>query len=151
MSNKEFKAKVNEICNFIKTQPKFDHALDIDDRLKYSYQCEAAFDKNLRSDYRRLSTFIFDISLAESYELDDLSKTLSKIINSCKNDIKLFAELILVLNHKAWQHDYIGTYHYSMLYSQLYYMVKELYFEWYEGKPKTKYDEAIDYYMKYID
>lgn len=149
MSNKEFKAKVNEICNLIK---KFDHAIHIGvDRLKYSYQCEAAFDKNLRSDYRRLSTFIFDISLAESYGLDDLSKTLSKILNSCKNDIKLFAELILVLNHKAWQHDYIGTYHYSMLYSQLYYVVKELYFEWYEGKGKTKYDEAIDYYMKYID
>ena len=151
MSNKEFKAKVNEICNFIKTQPKYNYVIEIDDRLEYAYKCEAAFEMNLRSDYKALTTFFFDLSLAESYGLDVFSKNLSKIINTYKNDIKSFAELILVLNNKAWLHDSAGAYNHAMMYSQLYYMLKELYFEWYEGKDKTKYNEAIDYYMKYID
>ena len=151
MSNKEFKAKVNAICNFIKTQPKYNYVIEIDDRLEYAYKCEAAFELNLRSDYKALTTFCFDLSLAESYGLDLLSKNLSKIINTYKNDIKSFAELILVLNNKAWLHDSAGEYNYATMYSQLYYMVKDLYFEWFDGKPKTKYNEAIDYYMKYID
>ena len=152
MSNKEFKQKVNEICNFIKTQPKYDYVLTTDDDdLEYAYKCEAAFEMNLRSDYKALTTFFFDLSLAECYGKKVLSKTLAKILNIYKNDIKSFAELILVLNHKSWLYDSVGAYSYAMMYSQLYYMVKELYFEWYEGKPKTKYNEAIDYYMKYID
>lgn len=120
----------------------------------YGLWCEANFEKNLREDYERKTTFTNDFSLAEwcvpMEGMKAISDTFKNVLKSWCNDVAFFAELILVLNLKSLEHHARGNQKWSSLYSDLYYQVRNLYFDWFDDS-HPKHNEAMQYYYDYID
>ena len=116
----------------------------------YAATMEANMERNLREDYKRLTTFTSDLSIAEWYfsiqGIDAVKSTIRRFMPMCLNDYKYFAELVIAVNMKAWEMDKRGEYGWSEFYSELYYLVKDLYFEYFKGN-----QEASDYYFDYVD
>lgn len=116
----------------------------------YAAVMEANMESNLREDYERLTTFTSDLSLAEWYfsiqGINAVKSTIRRFMPMCLDDYKYFAELVIAVNMKAWEMDKRNEPDWSEFYSELYYIVKDLYFEYFKGN-----QEAIDYYFDYVD
>lgn len=114
---------------------------------RYGAWCEKNLEANLREDYKRKTTFACDFGIAEwCGGKKAVIDTFQRAIKEWKNNIEYFAELIISVQNKAWEmnaRDYIG---WSMLYSELYYIAKEAYFDWFEGN-----EIAEQYYFSYVD
>ena len=54
--------------------------------------------------YRPMTTFWSDFSIADRFGYKAVIDTYKRAFNSWKHDYKYLTELVLVLNHKAWQH-----------------------------------------------
>lgn len=159
MTKKDFSAKVNELCKYINSCTRDNmraqlYERNIKDPFTYAGWCERGFECNLREDYKRKTTFTADFSIAEwcvpMEGMKAISDTLKNALNNWRDSIEFFAELIIVLNMKSWEHAARCNYNYSRMYSELYLDVKCLYFDWFDESHK-KHGEAMDYYFKYVD
>lgn len=54
--------------------------------------------------YKPITTFWQDFSIAERYGLCDIIDTYNRAFSNWKDNYKYLTELVLVLNHKTWQH-----------------------------------------------
>lgn len=162
MNKKEFTKLVNEAIENI----KYDNLETMNDTRKefvsrfgamaifnYSRWCEMNFEKNLREDYERKTTFTADFSIAEWAEVSEhgaIVDTFKRAINEWHDDIEYFAELIIAVNMKCWEHLARGNNSLSDLYADLYYIAKDMYFTWFDEDNKY-YHKAKDYYDDYVD
>ena len=164
MTKKEFNQRVSEMCAYVK-QYKYD---DMSEQLKpfaqkygglqgglvYGMWCEKNFEANLREDYKRITTYTSDFSIAEwcvpVEGMNAIASTLRNALQNWRDDIKFFAEIVIVLNMKSWEHHARGNQNYSRMYSELYLMAKDLYFNWF-NKDNKQHENAIDYYYQYVD
>lgn len=163
MTKKDFNARVKEMCDFVKAH-KYD---DMREQLRpfvqkyglqavfaYASWCECNFEANLREDYKRITTYTNDFSIAEwcvpVEGMSAIAITLRNALTNWRDDIKFFAEIIIVLNMKAWEHHARGNSEYSQMYSELYLMAKDLYFDWFDSDNK-QHDKAMEYYYDYVD
>ena len=115
----------------------------------YARWAEMSFEFNLREDYERKTTFTNDLSIAEWCECVEPGATLDtmkRCLLSWYEDKIYFAELIIATNMKSWEHHSRGNIEWSAFYADLYYLVKDLYFDWF-----AEDQEAIDYYYDYVD
>lgn len=134
---------IKEKAHFIKVYGGFNAIF------AYSGWCEKNFEDNLREDYKRKTTFANDLSIAEWFEQTENGAVLGtarRCLNEWHTNIEYFAELIIALNLKCWEHHSRGNMGWSALYADLYYLAKGLYFDWFEGNQK-----AMDYYYDYVD
>lgn len=163
MTNKEFNQKVKEMLANV--EPRKLETLK-DDKVRfckkhgtfnavfaYAAWCEHNFELNLRDDYTRKTTFTSDLSLAEwceSMESGAVLDTLARCLKEWHDNIEYFAELIIAVNMKCWEHHARKNPEWSAFYVDLYYIVKDLYFDWFdESNPKS--EDAVRYYMDYVD
>lgn len=163
MTKKDFNHRVSEMCAYVK-QHESD---DMREQLKpfvqkygmqavfaYARWCEYNFERNLREDYERKTTYTSDFSIAEwcvpVEGMQAIASTLRNALTNWRDDIEFFAEIIIVLNLKAWEHSARGNRQYAEMYSELYLDAKYLYFDWFDSDNK-KHDEAMDYYYQYVD
>ena len=163
MTKKEFNQKVSEMCAYVK-QHKYD---DIRTQLKpfadrYGFQgvfaygswCEKNFERNLREDYKRITTYTSDFSIAEwcvpAEGMNAIASTLRNALTNWRDNVEWFAEIILVINMKSWEHAARGNNEYGKMYSELFYMVQALYFGWFDESHKDN-DKAMEYYYDYVD
>lgn len=120
----------------------------------YAAWCERNFELNLREDYKRKTTFTSDFSIAEwcaEHEgVEAVLDTFKRAVIEWKDDIIFFAELIIAMNMKSWEHASRKNNEWSKLYAELYYLAKDLFFEWYDDE-NEKSSEAIQYYYDYVD
>lgn len=159
MKKSEFNARVKEMCDFVKAH-KYDAIggeliqRNIRDPFTYGAWCERNFEMNLREDYERKTTYTSDFSIAEwcvpVEGMNAIASTLRNALQNWRDDIKFFAEIVIVLNMKAWEHHARGNQNYSQMYSELYLMAKDLYFDWFDSDNK-QHDKAIEYYYDYVD
>lgn len=54
--------------------------------------------------YTPITTFWQDFSTADTFGVDAVQDTYSRAFQEWKDDYQYLTELILVLNHKIWQH-----------------------------------------------
>lgn len=54
--------------------------------------------------YRPITTFWMDFSIADKFGFKAVQDTYNRAFISWKSDYKYLTELVMVLNHKAWQH-----------------------------------------------
>lgn len=97
----------------------------------------------------RKTTFTSDFSIAEWCECVERGATLDtmkRCLLAWHTDKVYFAELVIATNMKSWEHHSRGNMEWSRLYADLYYFVKDLYFDWF-----AEDQEAIDYYYDYVD
>jgi len=159
MTQSDYKQRVNEMCDFVKAH-KYDAIggeliqRNIRDPFTYGAWCERNFEMNLREDYERKTTYTSDFSIAEWCVPVDgmaaISTTLRNALENWQNNIEFFAEILLVINLKSWEHAARGNNEYGKMYSELFYMVQALYFDWFDESNK-KHAEAIQYYYDYVD
>ena len=162
MKTNEFKKLVNEAIENIEwgnlepmteTKKEFVSKFGAMAIFSYSRWCEINFERNLREDYERKTTFTADFSIAEwceQVEKGAILDTYKRAINEWYDNIEYFAELMLAMAMKSWEHDARGNVNLSCLYSDLYLITKDLYFTWFdESHPKCK--EAGKYYFDYVD
>lgn len=56
------------------------------------------------TDWRPTALYWQRFSIAERYGIREINSVYEEIFNESKKDYKLLTELVMVLNHKAWQH-----------------------------------------------
>jgi hypothetical protein len=159
MTKEEFNDKVSEMCAYVK-QHECDNIRDelvrrnIRDPFTYGAWCEKNFEANLREDYERKTTYTSDFSIAEwcvpVEGIQAIASTLRNALTNWRDNIEFFAEIIIVLNMKAWEHSARGNHQYAEMYSELYLDAKCLYFDWFASDNK-QHDKAMDYYYQYVD
>lgn len=117
----------------------------------YGAWCERNFERNLRDDYERKTTFTSDLSIGEwCGGRGGVLDTVQRAAKEWKDSIEYFAELVMALQAKSWEMHYRKNYGWSEFYSKLYYAVKDLYFDWYDEENK-QHEEAMQYYYDYVD
>ena len=164
MTKKDFNQKVSEMCDYVKAH-KYD---DMSEQLKpfaqkygglqgglvYGMWCEKNFEKNLREDYKRKTTYTCDFSVAEwcvPFEsMSAIASTLRNALTNWRDNIEFFAEIIIVLCMKSNEHGARGNWEYCRMYADLYLEAKCLYFEWFDESHKD-HEEAMQYYFDYVD
>lgn len=159
MTKKEFNQKVSDMCAYVK-QHKYDDMRDelikrnIRNPFTYGAWCERNFEANLREDYERKTTYTSDFSIAEwcvpVEGMKAIASTLRNALTNWRDSIEFFAEIIIVLNMKSWEHHARGNQNYSQMYSELYFMAKDLYFDWFD-KDNKQHNNAMQYYYDYVD
>jgi hypothetical protein len=159
MTKKDFNSRVKEMCDFVKAH-KYDAIggeliqRNIRDPFTYGTWCERNFEMNLREDYERKTTYTSDFSIAEwcvpVEGMQAIASTLRNALQNWRDSIEFFAEIVIVLNMKAWEHHARGSQNYSRMYSELYLMAKDLYFDWFDSDNK-QHKEAMQYYYDYVD
>lgn len=159
MTQSDYKQRVEEMCDFVKAH-KYDTIggeliqRNIRDPFTYGAWCEKNFEANLREDYERKTTYTSDFSIAEwcvpVEGMNAIADTLRNALTNWRDNIEWFAEIILVINLKSWEHAARHNNEYGKMYSELFYMVQALYFDWFDGDNK-QHDKAMEYYYDYID
>lgn len=74
--------------------------------------------------YNCITTFWQDFSIADHFGKCAVKDTYKRAMRDFKTDYKYLAELVIVLNHKCWQHYNKGLFELSSLYSDLYYKAR---------------------------
>ena len=159
MTKKDFNQRVSEMCDFVKAH-EYDNMRDefiqrnIRDPFTYGMWCEKNFEANLREDYERKTTYTSDFSIAEwcvpVEGMSAIASTLRNALTNWRDNVEWFAEILLVVNLKSWEHAARGNNEYGKMYSELFYMVQALYFDWFDEN-NPKHGEAMDYYYQYVD
>lgn len=54
--------------------------------------------------YKPITTFWDDFSIADRFGVNAVKDTYKRAFNEWKDDYKYLTELVMVLNHKIWQH-----------------------------------------------
>ena len=93
--------------------------------------------------YDLITTFWEDFSIADNFGASGVEYTYKRVFNEWKNNYKFFTELVLVLNHKIWQH-YESNCELAALYDKL----------WREAEEyaiKSFKEEELAYYYRIID
>lgn len=54
--------------------------------------------------YRPMTTFWMDFSIADKFGYKAVQDTYQRAFKNWRTDYKYLTELVMVLNHKAWQH-----------------------------------------------
>ena len=122
----------------------------------YAAASENYFEKMCsHSGYTRKTTYSSDFAIAEWYAgVEGVEKTVfdtfKKAVKEWCDDVEYFAEIILAVNVKSWEHAQRGNHEWSKLYAELYYAAKDLYFDWFD-KTHAEHDEAMRYYFDYVD
>lgn len=159
MTKKDFNQRVSEMCNFVKVHEYNNIAQELVQRnirnpFVYGAWCEKNFEANLREDYERKTTYTSDFSIAEwcvpVEGMRAIASTLRNALTNWRDSIEFFAEIIIVLNMKSWEHHARGNQNYSQMYSELYLMAKDLYFDWFD-KDNKQHDKEMQYYYDYVD
>ena len=159
MKKKEFNQRVSEMCDFVKAH-KYDAIggeliqRGISDPFTYGAWCERNFEMNLREDYKRITTYTSDFSIAEwcvpVEGMSAIASTLRNALTNWRDSIEFFAEILLVINLKSLEHAARHNNEYGKMYSELFYMVQALYFDWFDESNK-QHAEAMQYYYDYVD
>lgn len=148
MTNKEFTDKLKQGLDNIKEQCKITNIAHREDNNVFRNAAirEARFEHNLRKDYKRQTTFASDFALAERFGKSAVLDTFKRSVRNFRNNKEYFAEMILVTNFLCWYFNFHKQDDWSKLYAELYYLSRDLYFE-YLGTNQ----EAMDYYYNYVD
>ena len=89
------------------------------------------------------TTFMLDFSLADFFGTDGVKDTLNRAFKEWKNDVKYMAELVVVLNHKIWEH-YETNEPLARVYDKLWRETDNFCREHFKG-------EDLSYYFNFID
>lgn len=84
-------------------------------------------------DYKYFTTFWSDFSIAERFGKTAIEDTAKRAYEEWKDNVEYLTELVMVINHKCWDHYHNGDNTLSGLYGDMYY---------------EYYDKAIDYLDK---
>jgi hypothetical protein len=95
------------------------------------------------SGYETITTFWEDFSIADKFGVSAVKDTYNRAFNEWKGNYKYLTELVLVLNHKIWQH-YEKNDALAKLYNDLWEKADEYAYNNLDG-------EQLQYYIRTLD
>ena len=98
--------------------------------------------------YNPITTFWDDFTIAERFNVKAIEETARKAFNEWKDNYKYLTELIMVINHKCWEHYHNGNNKLSDFYSNLYYEYDEKAIDYLE---KNYGEEEQLYFFRMLD
>lgn len=90
------------------------------------------------------TTFDSDFDIADSFGIDAVKDTYNRAKKEWKSNVEYFAELVMVLNWKCWQHYYRKNNELGMLYKALYYDADAIAYDTFKG-------DELNYYIRMTD
>jgi len=94
--------------------------------------------------YTPITTFWEDFSIADRFGTSAVRDTYSRAFRDWKGNYKYLTELVMVLNHKIWEHYYAGDEALSRLYDSLWKKVDEYCMDHLK-------DDELQYYFETTD
>lgn len=94
--------------------------------------------------YKPITTFWEDFSIADKFGEGAIRDTAERAYTEWHTDYRYLTELVMVLNHKAWEHE--NNSKLCKLYSDLYYIYDDAALNELTGN-----EEAMQYYFKTLD
>lgn len=88
--------------------------------------------------YQCITTFWIDFSIADQFGVNAVRDTYNRAFNEWKSDYKYLTELVMVLNHKIWQHYKTNK------------QLAEVYNELWEQADAYAYDNLKDEELRYF-
>lgn len=98
--------------------------------------------------YKYFTTFWSDFDIAEHFGDAAIDDTAKRAYNEWKNDVKYLTELVMVINHKCWDHYHKGSEILSEHYGNLYYEYYEKALDYLDKKGNK---EDISYFIRTLD
>ena len=96
------------------------------------------------TDWRPTTLFWQRFSIAEEFGKREIRKVYHEIFKEAKKDYKLLTELVMILNHKTWQHNDSKDSDLSEFYEELYYEAQNY-------AVNTLKDEELSYFTGITD
>lgn len=90
------------------------------------------------------TTFKFDFDIAEVFGIQAIQDTYNRAFNEWKTDYKYLTALVMVLNHKIWEHYEKNNDEYARLYDKLWRQTDEYAMEHLK-------DSELQYYLNILD
>lgn len=114
--------------------------------LSYAAAEQAMFTKKMNelSGYETISTFWFDLSIAEVYGPEAVKETCERVMKEWSRNPKMFTEFVLALNHKSWEHDSRRQTEMSQLYADLFYKMHDWIYENWDRDGRDYYFSVTD-------
>lgn len=158
MTTKEFNKRLNEGIKAVETYmveeagTSYESVKDwcgtpLANPLQYGAQSQYCQELRLADNgHKREFTFMNDLSIAEWYGVVAVVDTVSRIMRENKNNERAMAEFVLSVNWKAWEMNARHKRTWAIFYSQLYYVVRDLVYDYYENN-----EEKVAYVYDYLD
>lgn len=95
-------------------------------------------------EYEYKTTFWNDFTIADKFGLDAIQDTFNRAFNEWKTDYVYLTDLVMVLNHKLWEHYEAGNNDFAVLYDKLWKEADEYACENLKGKEAEYYFNVTD-------
>lgn len=97
------------------------------------------------TDWRPSTLYWQDFSIAEKYGKYEIRRVYTETFKEAKEDYRLLTELVMILNHKSWQHcEYINCSEFCNYYSDLFQKTKKYALSHLKGDELTYFLEVTD-------
>ena len=90
------------------------------------------------------TTFWQDFTIADMFGLDAVMDTYNRAFNEWKSDYKYLTELVMVLNHKIWEHYEKGNDKYAELYNNIWMETHDWAYDNLKGEELKFYIDVLD-------
>lgn len=90
------------------------------------------------------TTFAMDFSIADRFGISAIKDTFRRAFAEWKSDYKYLTDLVMVLNHKCWQHYEEGREAISKVYCELYEKANDYALSNLKGKELSYFFEVTD-------
>lgn len=97
-----------------------------------------------QSGYKAITTFWLDFSIADRFGAKAVKDTFNHAFKEWREDYKYLTELVLVLNHKIWQHYQAGDQQLAKVYDEIWRKADNWAYKRLKG-------EAAQYYFQTLD
>ena len=90
------------------------------------------------------NTFWMDFTIADAFGMKEIKDTYKREFTEWKSDYKMLTALVVILNHKIWQHYEAGRHEMAKLYDNLWRQAEDY------ALTNLK-DAELEYYLEVID
>lgn len=90
------------------------------------------------------TTFCQDFTIADMFGLDAIKDTYNRAFREWKSDYKYLTELVMVLNHKIWEHYEKGNDKYAELYNNIWMETHDWAYDNLKGEELKFYIDVLD-------
>ena len=90
------------------------------------------------------NTFWMDFTIADAFGVNAVKDTYKRAFEEWKDDYKMLTALVIILNHKIWQHYEAKNNKLATLYNELWENADQYAFD-------TLKDEALEYFIEMTD
>ena len=129
----------------LKNRKTMNIGYNIQNALQYG-ACEERIIENIFAEtgYERKTTFFSDLSIAEWYGIKEVEDTISRVVKNWFDNVEMFTEFVMCVNHKSWEHYQRENFELSKFYSEKFYELQNMVYENWDSEAQQYYYQITD-------